>query len=56
MKINNPENFKLPTFGPQFNYLIAKNDSYFLYLMKQIDIKINYKIHFSMEAFRWKKC
>ena len=31
MKINNPENFKLPTFGPQFNYLLAKNDSYFLY-------------------------
>ena len=31
MKINNPENFKLPIFGPQFNYLLAKNDSYFLY-------------------------
>ena len=31
MKINYPENFKLPTFGPQFNYLLAKNDSYFLY-------------------------
>ena len=31
MKINNPENFRLPTFGPQFNYLLAKNDSYFLY-------------------------
>ena len=31
MKINNPENFKLPTFGPQFNYLLAKNNSYFLY-------------------------
>jgi len=31
MKINNPENYKLPSFGPQFNYLLAKNDSYFLY-------------------------
>ena len=31
MKIDFPENFKLPAFGPQFNYLLAKNDSYFLY-------------------------
>ena len=31
MKIDNPESFRLPVFGPQFNYLIAKNDSYFLY-------------------------
>ena len=31
MKIIKPENFRLPTFGPQFNYLLAKNDSYFLY-------------------------
>ena len=31
MKIDNPKSFRLPVFGPQFNYLIAKNDSYFLY-------------------------
>ena len=31
MKIDNPESFMLPVFGPQYNYLVAKNDSYFLY-------------------------
>ena len=29
--INQPERYKLPILGPQFNYLIAKNDAYFLY-------------------------
>ena len=31
IKIDEPQKFRLPTFGPQFNYLIAKNDFYFLY-------------------------
>ena len=31
MKIDNPKSFRLPVFGSQFNYLIAKNDSFFLY-------------------------
>jgi len=29
--MNQPERYKLPVLGPQFNYLIAKNDAYFLY-------------------------
>ena len=29
--INQPERYRLPILGPQFNYLIAKNDAYFLY-------------------------
>ena len=29
--MNQPERYKLPVLGPQFNYLIAKNDTYFLY-------------------------
>ena len=47
MKINNPENFRLPTFGPQFNYLLAKNDSYFLYPNEANRYKNKLKIHFS---------
>ena len=31
IKIDEPQKYRLPAFGPQFNYLIAKNDSYFLY-------------------------
>ena len=29
--IKQPEKYRLPIFGPQFNYLIAKDDAYFLY-------------------------
>ena len=29
--IDQPEKYRLPILGPQFNYLIAKDDSYFLY-------------------------
>ena len=29
--INQPERYRLPILGPQFNYLIAKDDAYFLY-------------------------
>lgn len=29
--INQPDKYRLPILGPQFNYLIAKNDAYFLY-------------------------
>ena len=29
--IDRPEKYRLPILGPQFNYLIAKNDAYFLY-------------------------
>lgn len=29
--INNPKDYKLPEFGPQTTYLIAKDDVYFLY-------------------------
>jgi hypothetical protein len=29
--INDPKDYRLPEFGPQTNYLIAKDDVYFLY-------------------------
>ena len=29
--INDPQDYRLPIFGPQFNYIIAKEDSYFIY-------------------------
>ena len=29
--IKNPAHYRLPIFGPQFNYLIAKDDVYFVY-------------------------
>jgi hypothetical protein len=29
--VKNPEIFRLPILGPQFNYLIAKDDAYFVY-------------------------
>ena len=29
--INEPQDYKLPILGPQFNYIIAKEDSYFIY-------------------------
>ena len=29
--VKNPEKYRLPILGPQFNYLIAKDDAYFVY-------------------------
>ena len=29
--IKEPKQYRLPVFGPQFNYLIAKDDVYFVY-------------------------
>ena len=29
--IKDPAQYRLPVFGPQFNYLIAKDDVYFVY-------------------------
>ena len=31
LRIKDPEKYRLPALGPQPTYLIAKNDSYFVY-------------------------